>query len=295
MSIDDWDEIRTAYQVARLGTVSAAAEVLGVHHATVIRHIDALEAALGVRLFQRHPRGYTATEAGQELMQVARVADENFAQMVNRIRGLGDTVNGEIVVTSLPEMSGLLAPILTAYQDAHPNVDLRYVTGDRLFRLEYGEAHVAVRAGASPDQPDNVVQPFLRLNFALYAHESYLARNGRPEGLAEMAQHRFVIQAGRDDRAPFLPWLEKLLPNARLGLVSPDAIVVLDAIAAGAGIGFLTDWQAARLPGVVKLYSDPAHRVGTWLVTLVDLHRTLKVQSLLTALKNAAKDLNLDG
>ena len=62
--MDNWDEIRTAYQVARMGTVSGAAEVLGVHHATVIRHIDALEARLGVKLFQRHARGYTPTEAG---------------------------------------------------------------------------------------------------------------------------------------------------------------------------------------------------------------------------------------
>ena len=62
--MDNWDEVRTAFQVARLGTVSGAAEVLGVHHATVIRHIDALEGKLGVKLFQRHARGYTATEAG---------------------------------------------------------------------------------------------------------------------------------------------------------------------------------------------------------------------------------------
>ena len=70
--MDNWDEIRTAYQVARNGTVSGAAEVLGVHHATVIRHIDALEARLGVKLFQRHARGYTATEAGADLLQVAQ-------------------------------------------------------------------------------------------------------------------------------------------------------------------------------------------------------------------------------
>ena len=52
--MDNWDEIRTAYQVARMGTVSGAADVLGVHHATVIRHIDALEGKLGEKLFQRH-------------------------------------------------------------------------------------------------------------------------------------------------------------------------------------------------------------------------------------------------
>lgn len=70
--MDNWDEVRTAYQVARMGTVSGAAEVLGVHHATVIRHIDAIEARLAVKLFQRHARGYTPTEAGQDLLRVAQ-------------------------------------------------------------------------------------------------------------------------------------------------------------------------------------------------------------------------------
>ncbi|MHA1549670.1 MAG: helix-turn-helix domain-containing protein, partial [Alphaproteobacteria bacterium] len=59
--MDNWDEIRTAWMVARHGSLSAAASALGVHHATVLRHVNALEARLGVRLFQRHSRGYTPT------------------------------------------------------------------------------------------------------------------------------------------------------------------------------------------------------------------------------------------
>ena len=58
--MENWDEVRTAYHVAHEGTVSGAAAALGVHHATVIRHIDALEARLGTKLFQRHARGYAA-------------------------------------------------------------------------------------------------------------------------------------------------------------------------------------------------------------------------------------------
>ena len=99
--MDSWDEIRTAYQVARMGTVSGAAEVLGVHHATVIRHIDALEAQLGVKLFQRHARGYTATEAGADLLLVAQATDDQFTQLAGRIRGQGEGISGELLVTSL--------------------------------------------------------------------------------------------------------------------------------------------------------------------------------------------------
>ena len=118
--MENWDELRTAYQVARLGTVSGAAEVLGVHHATVIRHIDALEARLAVKLFQRHARGYTPTEAGRDLLAVAQAADEQFLQLANRMKGHGETVQGELIVTSISGVADLLVPVLAGFQAEHP-------------------------------------------------------------------------------------------------------------------------------------------------------------------------------
>ena len=114
--MDSWDEIRTAYHVAQAGTVSGAAEALGVHHATVIRHINALEERLGVKLFQRHSRGYTATEAGADLLQVAKTTDDQFSQLEGRIKGSGKGVSGDLVVTSLARLSPLMVPGLTEYQ-----------------------------------------------------------------------------------------------------------------------------------------------------------------------------------
>jgi DNA-binding transcriptional LysR family regulator len=183
--MDNWDEIRTAYQVARMGTVSGAAEVLGVHHATVIRHIDALEAALGAKLFQRHARGYTATEAGQDLLSVAGVADDQFTQLAGRIKGRGDEVTGDLIVTSLGALSPLLVPTIAAFQERHPDLRVRLISDTRLFRLEYGEAHVAIRAGKLPDQPDNVVQPLLHPDPATGGEPAYvenMAADGRDAG-----------------------------------------------------------------------------------------------------------------
>ncbi|MEM9911157.1 MAG: LysR family transcriptional regulator, partial [Pseudomonadota bacterium] len=190
--MDSWDEVRTAFQVARVGTVSGAADVLGVHHATVIRHIDALETRLGVRLFQRHARGYTTTEAGEDLLRVAQATDDQFSQLAGRIRGRGHDVSGELVVTSLGGFSHLLVPVLADFQKDHPDIIVRYLTGERLFRLEYGEAHVAIRAGSAPDQPDNVVQPFFTQAVTLYASDHYIAHHGLPRSVDEFGQHYFV-------------------------------------------------------------------------------------------------------
>ena len=169
--MDNWDEIRTAYQVARLGTVSAAADVLGVHHATVIRHIDALEGRLGVKLFQRHARGYTATEAGEDLMRVGQATDDQFGQLEGRIKGRGSDVSGELVITSLDSIAPLLSPVLVEFQELYPDLLIRYLTDERVFRLEYGEAHVAVRAGSPPQEPT--------MSFSVWAHcrSGFMRRN----------------------------------------------------------------------------------------------------------------------
>ncbi len=288
--MEAWDEIRTAYQVVRAGTVSGAADALGVHHATVIRHIDALEGRLGVKLFQRHPRGYTATEAGQDLFQVAQATDDQITQLVGRIKGRGEEVSGELVVTSLAAISPLMTPILAQFQEMHPGIIVRYLTGERVFRLEYGEAHVAVRAGNAPEQPDNVVQPFGKLEIGMYASQSYVKKYGCPKDENDLDGHYFVATDDETTRAPFTRWLWDRVPAEAVRYRTSDYPSVSDAIAEGAGIGFTSRWDAERRGGLVEvLCPRDDWSAPFWLVTHVDLHRTTKVQAFLKFLKEEAK------
>ena len=288
--MDNWDEIRTAYNVARVGTVSGAAEVLGVHHATVIRHIDALEDRLGVKLFQRHARGYTPTEAGQDLLRVAQATDDQFAQLAGRIKGRGNDVTGELVVTSLGGLSHLLVPVVAAFQAGYPDLVVRYLTGNRLFRLEYGEAHVAVRAGAVPDQPDNVVQPFYQQKFTLFASDAYVARHGLPKDEADLANHVFVGADDPDSRAPFDQWMRQTIPTGRIMFRSGDVHAQRRAIFEGAGIGFMSRHQAREMGGLTEVLAPRDDwSAPLWLVTHMDLHRTTKVQAFLSFLKERSK------
>ncbi len=291
MSISTWDEIRTAYHVARAGTVSGAADALGVHHATVIRHIDSLEDRLGVKLFQRHPRGYSSTEAGQDLLQVAQATDDQFSQLVSRIRGRGDEVSGELVVTSLAFVSPRLTPTLARFQERYPDVIVRFLTGEEVLRLEYGEAHVALRAGSKPDNPDNVVQPFVPLNVTFYASEDYIERFGRPASVDDLAGHRFVSLDDFGSRAPVMRWLVGRVRPENVVFRGSDNRVLRDAILEGVGIGALTCWEAERHPNLVPLFEPQTEwSAPLWLVTHVDLHRTTKVQAFLSFLKEEAKD-----
>lgn len=290
MTVDAWDEIRTAFHVARLGTVSGAAEALGVHHATVIRHVDALEARLGTKLFQRHARGYTPTEAGLDLLQVAAATEDQFTQLVGRIRGRGADVTGELIVTSLASLSRRLTPLLAEFMEAHPEIRVRFLTDQRLFRLEYGEAHVAIRAGEKPDQPDNIVQPFTEEVQTLFATEGYVARHGRLD-FGHWAGHRFVALEGPDMRAPFFRWMNETIPAEFVVFRASDQRTACDAVRAGAGIGFLAPADARGQPDLLQMVPPrPEWSSRLWLVTHVDLHRTAKVQTLVAFLKSRARD-----
>lgn len=288
--MESWDEIRTAYQVARIGTVSGAADVLGVHHATVIRHIDALESRIGVKLFQRHARGYTATEAGEDLLRVAQATDDQFSQLAGRIKGRGADVSGDLVVTSLAALSPRIPEMLSTFQREHPGVVVRYLTGDRLFRLEYGEAHVAIRAGVAPEQPDNVVQALTKLEVGAYASVDYVARFGIPEGPQEYGSHRFIGPEDRESLAPYYTWLRNNVPEHAVTFRCTDMAAAKAALSAGAGIGFLGKHRVVDDSNLVEIHPPRDEWTTTfWLVTHVDLHRTSKVQALLKFIKDSVR------
>lgn len=293
MRFENWDEIRTAYQVARMGTVSGAAEVLGVHHATVIRHVDALEARLGTKLFQRHPRGYTPTEAGQQLLAVGQATEDQFAQLAARIAGAGEEMRGELILTSLPALAALVMPAMAELMRAHPALVLRYITDPRVFRLEYGEAHVAIRAGARPTEPDNVVSQLGVNRTALYAAPDYIERHGRPKGPNDLAGHRFIGPDSRESRAPYFRWLAGQVPPEAMVFMANEMASQQAAIEAGLGLGFLPVLQGRAIPRLVEVVAPMQDWDSPfWLVTHVDLHRTPKVQAALKALRAAAVRLD---
>lgn len=282
MQIESWDDIRVALAVARTGTVSGAAEALGVHHATVIRRIDALEARLGARLFQRHSRGYALTEAGQALLKTGAEAEERFAQLAARIAGAGDRIEGELVVTSLPELADVVMPRLIGLLHRHPGLRLNYVTDVRLFRLDAGEAHVAIRAGTRPAEPDYVVSPMCRVPHALYGSPGYVARHGPVAGIEG---HRLALPGPQARKAPVMRWLAERMAPEQVLLTANDEAAREAAIRAGLAIGPLV---ASRAQGLVEVMALPEWESILWLVTHVDLHRTPKVQAALAALRAAA-------
>ena len=281
-----WTEFRTAYEVARLGSVSAASRALGVHRATVNRHIDALEDELGSPVFLRNRKGYMLTELGEDLLKVAQKTEGLLEDLAGRARGRDGSITGEIKITSIPNFMNLLMKPVASFRAANPQCKVTIISSEDLQRLEYGDAHIALRAGTKPEHPDYVVQSFGPVGLNLYAEDGYLARNGGFEGLADLSRHEFVLPAQIDTRLPMWAWISERVTDPKVAIETTDAVAAREAVFAGLGLGILSEFDVAGRDDLTAvLPANPDWDIPLWLVSHVDLHRTEKVQEMLSHLK----------
>lgn len=288
--------MRTALFVARFGTISAAAEAIGLHRATVLRHIEILEKELGEKLFFRHDQGYTPTEAGHELMLAADSAEERFSILKARIRARLQIQTGDIVLTSMPVVAPRLMSAVLAFHLAHPGVTVRHIATSRSLKLERGEAHVAVRATPTAAEPDNVEQSFAKFDLGLFASRDYLDRMGEPKTVSDLASHEFVAPETSDvcgTSEVYASWLTQYASENKVVFRTTDLAVLDSAVDAGIGMGFMPVFAAKTNPDLVRVLSDDVVRIGELkIVTHVDFHRTPRIQALIKSLKQGWPEQN---
>jgi len=113
----NWDDLRLFLAVAREGSLSGAARVLGITHSTVFRRIGAFEERLGVRLFERLPHGYALTPAGEEMRDSVSRIEEEIAALALKVAGQDRRPSGEIRITTTDLLAvGVLPRHLAAFR-----------------------------------------------------------------------------------------------------------------------------------------------------------------------------------
>jgi DNA-binding transcriptional LysR family regulator len=116
-------------------------------------------------------------------------------------------------------MAGLILPAVHRFRLQNPLISVHYLASPKVLKLEYGEAHFAVRSGPKPEQSDNVAQPFFEVKLALYARESYVARRGLP-AKAGYGDHTFACWQNKTGyaRVPFTKWIANNVPACSIAL-----------------------------------------------------------------------------
>src|SRR5258708_4449803 len=144
----DWDDVRYFLAVARGGSVRAAAERLGVNHATVLRRIAQLEERLVVHMFEKLPQGARLTAAGEEVLELADQMEASSHLLETRVFGRDQSVRGLLRVTLAPPLAThLLMPDFAEFARLHPDIEMEILSSGELANLTNREADVAIRVG----------------------------------------------------------------------------------------------------------------------------------------------------
>jgi LysR family glycine cleavage system transcriptional activator len=163
---------------ARRLSFKDAAEELHLTQSAMSRQIQALEEALGAKLFERKTRALALTETGRELYGVTHELLVRLDQAVRRIQARGGR-RSVSVTTFASIVSMWLLPRLPEFNRMHPDVDVRIVAVDRLLDLESEGIDLAIRGFAPRNVPATAHELFREELFPVCS-PSLLERVGRP-------------------------------------------------------------------------------------------------------------------
>jgi len=272
----DWADLQYFAAVVRSGSIAGAARALRVNHSTVLRRIASLEAALGVRLFDRLPGGYALTTEGNELNEQLAGLDEQVDAAQRRLTGRDAAITGTIRLTTTDTLlHGLLMPVLARFHAAHSGVQVQVAINNSFSSLTQREADVALR-GSNRPPPNLVGRRVGDIQTALYASRAYLKSLGRH---ADIAAYRWV---GSDESLAHLEqakWLRRNVDEARVALRVDSLVGMVDAVAHGVGAGLLLCPLADARSELVRLAPpDPALDTQVWILTHPDLRQVARMR-----------------
>lgn len=280
-----WDRVRYFLAVARAGSVMAAAQRLGVGHATVLRNIAQLEASLGVHLFNRVRTGYQLTSDGEDVLASAEGMERQAEVFQRRALDRQPAPTGRLKLSLCDATLFDALPMLVQLRKAHPNIELALErereAAARLSRLQVDAALVI---GNAP--PDELIGRQLgRVSLRWFCGARYLGRRALSVDDCEL-----IVWSGArelDDG-----WQRA---QARRLTAKPKVVAQVDsheaalaAVRAGLGAALLRD---AHHAGLRKLpFAAPHERFGVWLLTHPELRRSARVRALFELVAKAQNE-----
>ncbi|MCJ2188583.1 LysR family transcriptional regulator [Novosphingobium beihaiensis] len=274
----NWDDLRYFRALAATGSLSAAARMLGVEHATVSRRIVSLESDLGLALADRRGRRWSLTRDGERIAALAERVEHETQAIRRAADGVRSNLSGTVTISAPPALAaGITAASLADLQRQHPRLAVRIIGEARTASLDRSEADIAIRL-TRPESGDLTIAKLARMDFRLYASPGYLA------GVAER-DWRFI---GYTEPAPQQAALEAFAKARPFCLYASSLEIQQGAARSGAGVAALPDFMALpdaglapATPGRILISRD------IWLVVHSDLKRNAAVQAVTKRLRDA--------
>lgn len=267
-----WDDVRYFLELARQGSLSAAARALGVEHSTVARRVAALEGQIGLRLFDRLPKSWALTREGEDLLEhAARIEEEAFS-FSRATLGVA-ALRGTVRLSAPPAFASyFIAPRLGALRRRWPGILLEVIGETREANLFRREADLALRL-ERPRAPGIAARLIGKMGYGLYATQDWAKR--APE------EWEFI---GYDDSLRHTPqqqWLENIAAGRAFSLRANDLAALYQACRAGLGIAALPHFLARADTALTTFATEiPAPSRNLWLAIIPDVRRSPRVKAI---------------
>lgn len=273
----DWSDLQFFHEVARAGTLSAAARRLRADHATVGRRIDALERAMGVKLFERHGRGYDLTRKGEQLLPVAEAMARQAAEADDAAAG---GVGGTVRISTLEGFGTyFLVPRIGRLLADNPGLTLEWLTIQQIVALSRREADVTVTL-QPPTSGRFVSERLADYRLLIYGTQAYLAGAPPLRTTADLARHAVT---GYVDDLVFTRGLDYLggLAGGTVSARLQNSSLAGQMAAAAAGIGLcvLPCYVARTCPALIPVLARDISLTRTyWMSVPADEAESARVR-----------------
>src|SRR5579859_811810 len=291
-------------EVARVGSLTGAAESLAYSQPAVSQQMAALERRAGMPLLDRTTRGVRLTEAGEALLRHAELilAEQNLAE--RELEAIAGLRGGRVRMASFPTAGAALIPAaVSLFSGRHPDVALSVLEAEpeeSVPMLRAGELEVAIVAATN--QPDGFGDEYEGIDlhdlfdeprYALLHPEHRFARRKRLR-LQDLADEvRIELSRGptRQGRIYLAPGPEPSAGEPRVAFRSDDFNIVQGMVAAGAGIAVVPELALTNLRRDITIHnlgaSAPMRAIAA--ATLAGVHRSPGTSALLDLLGEVAQ------
>lgn len=240
------DDLYYYAMVVKHAGFAAAGRALQVPKSRLSRHVNALEARLGVRLLQRSTRRFSVTDTGRELYSHCEAMLTEAQAALDVVEHARAEPRGRIrIACPVAIAAGMLAPVLPQFMARYPQVRVELDVSNRRVDLLAEGFDAALRVRTQPTGEDGVVmRQFAELCELLVASPAYLKQNGAPQAPDDLANHATL---GFDSQHERQTWLLTARDGAtarvdlRPRLVCHSFDVLLHSALAGCGIALLPE------------------------------------------------------
>lgn len=287
-SLFDWSLVRSFLAVLEKGSLLAASRHLQLSQPTIGRHVAELESQLGLVLFDRNGRGLLPTEAAYHLAESARIMQSGADQLARNVMGADLGASGTVRITASQTVSCyVLPPLLAQMRLSLPDVQVELVASNEVSNLLRREADIAVRM-VQPEQASIIARRVGKVTLRACAHQDYLRRRGVPRQPSDLLAHDLIGGDRNDDTLKGFAAQGLVVGREQFAFRADDLIVVWQAVRAGLGVGFVSEYLIRSDPAVIpvlpKLKIEP---LPVWLAVHKEIRTSKRIRAVYDFLADA--------